>query len=189
MTRHNQTASIALALFLAWAPSTASAQWNAKDLFPTDASYLPGGPACSNGLDDDGNGSTDFPQDPGCTGPADDFEFSYLPGDFFVTDFGEGRNLPGGAIWHVDAETGAATAIVRDEAVPTPVSVVVAGRTLLFTEIDTKSVFRFDLDSGALTRVSAGGLLLNPRGIAVRPDGTIVVADPTRDAVGVGFLI
>lgn len=31
-------------------------------------------PACSNGIDDDGDGATDFPGDPGCTSAADDDE-------------------------------------------------------------------------------------------------------------------
>ncbi|MDZ7785359.1 MAG: hypothetical protein U5K56_21195 [Halioglobus sp.] len=32
-----------------------------------------GAPACSNGVDDDGDGLTDFPDDPGCA-TADDLD-------------------------------------------------------------------------------------------------------------------
>jgi hypothetical protein len=31
-------------------------------------------PQCSDGLDNDSDGNTDFPDDPGCPGPAQDFE-------------------------------------------------------------------------------------------------------------------
>jgi hypothetical protein len=32
-------------------------------------------PWCSNGIDDDGDGAVDFPNDPGCTGPEDPYEW------------------------------------------------------------------------------------------------------------------
>jgi hypothetical protein len=37
------------------------------------------GPRCSNGLDDDADGLVDFPNDPGCTSPADDDEVEVRP--------------------------------------------------------------------------------------------------------------
>ena len=39
----------------------------------------PPAPACSNGSDDDGDGKTDFPADPGCTGPTDTSEVDPPP--------------------------------------------------------------------------------------------------------------
>lgn len=36
-------------------------------------------PACSDGLDDDGDGFTDYPDDSGCTSPEDNSEVLPLP--------------------------------------------------------------------------------------------------------------
>lgn len=51
---------------------------------------IPGAPAppaflslCSNGVDDDGDGLTDFPADPGCATGNDNDEFNALPPSFF----------------------------------------------------------------------------------------------------------
>jgi hypothetical protein len=40
---------------------------------------VPKPPACSNGLDDDGDGYIDWPSDPGCDSPTDDNEFDTVP--------------------------------------------------------------------------------------------------------------
>jgi cysteine-rich repeat protein len=44
-----------------------------------DASCRSEAAACSNGVDDDGDGRVDYPQDPGCAGPGDSSERRRLP--------------------------------------------------------------------------------------------------------------
>ena len=69
-------------------------------------------PQCSDGIDNDGDGKIDFPDEPGCTSLADDSETDNCPngagcpqcsdgvdndgdGD---TDFGQDLSVPGGKI-------------------------------------------------------------------------------------------
>jgi Tol biopolymer transport system component len=48
-------------------------------------------PACSNGIDDDGDGYVDYPADPGCTGPDDPSEHADTPGcDDGIDNDGDG---------------------------------------------------------------------------------------------------
>jgi hypothetical protein len=50
-----------------------------------------GGPACANGMDDDGDGLSDFPADPGCDSAADEDETSaLLPCDDGIDNDGDG---------------------------------------------------------------------------------------------------
>jgi hypothetical protein len=49
-------------------------------------------PACDDGMDDDGDGRTDYPDDPGCDDPLDPFETSEtLPCDDGIDNDGDGR--------------------------------------------------------------------------------------------------
>jgi Bacterial TSP3 repeat/Vacuolar protein sorting-associated protein 62 len=54
----------------------------------------PGSPACSDGLDNDGDGLTDFPSDPGCSDTADNDETNGPPFDPVVTYAPEVRLHP-----------------------------------------------------------------------------------------------
>jgi hypothetical protein len=58
-----------------------------------------GGVACSNGLDDDGDGFTDFPDDPGCSGPTSGLENPQCQDG--INNDGDGLiDFDGGASWN-----------------------------------------------------------------------------------------
>lgn len=62
-------------------PVTIAAAFGDTRVWAEDLGYVPTGPsrpdpACANGLDDDADGTIDFPADPGCFAPDDDDETS-----------------------------------------------------------------------------------------------------------------
>ena len=62
---------------LAVAPTSQYDATAVNVFFPLNGQLTPGGgssPQCSDGVDNDGDGETDFPDDPGCASPDDDSE-------------------------------------------------------------------------------------------------------------------
>jgi Tol biopolymer transport system component len=56
-----------------------------------DPSWQPAPTECSNGIDDDGDGYVDYPDDPGCTSPSDPSEHADTPGcDDGIDNDGDG---------------------------------------------------------------------------------------------------
>jgi hypothetical protein len=138
---------------------------------------------CANLIDSDGDGLLDHTDDPGCTSADDPYEFDAKTGDLFVSDFGPG-NGPGGAIWHVDGETGRSRKIVSGPPIQSPYGLELERGALWFSDYDIKGVFRFDLETGVLELKASGGQLSTPRGIALDRHGNVLVAD-----VGMGSVV
>lgn len=121
-------------------------------------------PACSDGLDNDDDGATDWPAaHPACQGPDDAIERpACLDG---LDDDGDGL---------VDgADPGCLRARYGRED-----PVVIGFGDLLVLDRRSDTLLRLDVASGAQTPISVGAALGEPQGLAVRPSGAIVVADP-----------
>ncbi|MBW2274713.1 MAG: VCBS repeat-containing protein [Deltaproteobacteria bacterium] len=140
--------------------------------------------ACSDGLDNDGDGLFDHPADPGCRSADDTFEFDAKPGDLFVADYA-GSN-PRGAIWHVDGETGEARVLLGGAPVNRPHSLAIHRGGLIFSEWDAQGTgsidgpggyFRLDLETGEVTAIASDLPTDNPGGIAVTRSGEILNPD------------
>jgi hypothetical protein len=67
-------------------------------------------PACSNGVDDDGDGLVDWPDDPGCTDPSDGFETNAL----VACDDGFDDDGDGLVDWPADPGCKSATSLAED---------------------------------------------------------------------------
>lgn len=97
------------------------------------------------------------------------------PGDIVVTDSCTGQLL------RVDPVTGAQSLIYSSAYLPRGITFDANGDILFTTEsLDGGAIIRVDLETGTETVVSSGGELARGQilGIAVAPDGTLIVAVP-----------
>jgi hypothetical protein len=115
-------------------------------------------------------------------------------GDLLVTDL----NAPGeGGVFRVDPATGRQTPFTSEGLLVEPTGIVLGprGEILVVDQrafggpcpIGCGGVIRLDPTTGSQTRVSSGGNLAGPRGIAVDADGLILVAN--TQALGNGGVI
>jgi large repetitive protein len=72
-------------------------------------------PVCSDGLDDDGDGKIDFPNDPGCTDPADDSEDDDCPSGPMCPECGDGIDNDGDGDIDFPADVSCASASSTSE--------------------------------------------------------------------------
>lgn len=112
-------------------------------------------------------------------------------GRLFVTDEVRG-------VVEVSPATGARTVLVPVETLggpPRGIGKEADGHLLVTVQTAPPRLVRIDSDTGALTVVTEGGLLLGPTGVDVTPDGTILLADqgarvnPTTHEQSVGGLV
>jgi hypothetical protein len=154
-------------------------------------------PDCGDGLDNDGDGLTDAPSDPDCASTSDPAEDAQCDdridndGDFAV-DYpaaypacqsaadalekaacSDGADNDGDAAVDFPADAGCVNDKFASEA---PVTVAVGD--LLVLDRRSRKLFRLDLATGAQTLLSTGAQLGDPHGVATRPGGAVVAADP-----------
>jgi sugar lactone lactonase YvrE len=112
-------------------------------------------------------------------------------GRLFVTDAVRG-------IVQVSPATGARTVLVPVETLggpPRGIGKEADGDILVTLQTSPPRLVRIGADTGALTVITEGGFLIAPTGVAVAPDGTILVADqnatvnPTTNQPSVGALV
>lgn len=137
---------------------------DAADPQCTSASHPSEYPACSDGLDDDDDGATDWPAAyPACQGPDDTSETPACRNG--LDDDGDGLVD--------DADPGCLRPRYGSES-----PVVIGAGDLLVLDRRSDTLLRLDVASGLQTPISVGAGLTDPQGLAVRPSGAIVVADP-----------
>jgi probable HAF family extracellular repeat protein len=152
---------------------------------------------CSDGIDNDGDGKIDYPDDPDCTSFTDpseapqcsdeidndkdgraDFPAAY-PACQSPTDptekpeCSDGIDNDGDGLVDYPADPGCVSATFGSES---PVHLAIGD--LLVLDRRSRSLFRLDPATGTQTVISAGAELVAPQGVAVRPSGAVVVADP-----------
>jgi serine protease len=138
--------------------------------------------ACSDGLDNDGDGRVDFGADPGCANAADRDESNVEPsrvalrsGDLVVVDDRGYRSRNAStALWRVDPDTGAQTLLVASSAiVDTAQAAFDRSGRLLVADFTSGALVANDLAQGAQTVVAR--CLGSPWGVAVARDGRVYV--------------
>jgi streptogramin lyase len=122
-------------------------------------------PQCSDGVDNDKNGLTDFPADyPACQSASDPTEKPACS---------DGIDNDGDGLVDYPADPGCVSKTFGSES---PVHLAIGD--LLVLDRRSRSLFRLDPATGTQTVISAGAQLVAPQGVAVRPSGAVVVADP-----------
>ena len=71
---------------------------------------------CSDGVDDDGDGKADYPDDPGCTSPTDDDETDDCPSGAMCPECGNGKDDDGDGLIDYPADTSCKSASGSSEA-------------------------------------------------------------------------
>src|SRR5205807_4157754 len=101
-------------------------------------------------------------------------------GDIYVTDGFPFGGTQRGALVRVNPVTGAQTLVASDGLLTGAQDMGItfdgAGQVLLTTQI-TSRVVRINPATGAQSLVTSGNLIANPVGIAVAPNGDILVSD------------
>jgi CSLREA domain-containing protein len=134
-------------------------------------------PACSDGLDDDGDGFIDL-QDPGCRDALDPSEAHIRGGDYFLANFDVG----GASIF--DPVTTHAFPLNRASGGDSPWDIHVdAEGEVIVSDSTFGALTRFDVEDGSARLVSGGDQLDSPSGIAEGPGGEIFVGDGASDVV------
>ena len=152
---------------------------------PGEIAVVPG--QCTDGEDNDGDGLTDFPDDPDCATGDDDAEYRLVRGDIVVADFGEGADGTG-RVLRIDPASGAQTLIAERGHFVDPLGIAIDERgDLLVVDFGLfgirGAVHRIHPETGARSVVALGGSLINPLGIAIGPSGDLFVSDWGANAV------
>jgi hypothetical protein len=88
-------------------------------------------PMCSDGVDDDGDGKADYPDDPGCTDPSDNDEMDDCPSGPMCPECANGKDDDGDGMTDYPADTSCKAASGNSEACNTTegVTTITAGMT------------------------------------------------------------
>ena len=128
--------------------------------------------ACSDGVDQDGNGVADFPADPACEAPWDDTELAVEPGDLLVTDTRAAR------IVRIDARTGEQALVVEGGLLIAPQHLVATpdGRAFV-ADSGAGAVIEINLRTGSQRIAASSALLASAHGITLDAEGALLVTN------------
>jgi hypothetical protein len=122
---------------------------------------------------------------------------AFVNGSLYVADTGDGSGSVHNIV-RIDPNSGAQTVVVPDSATggfTMPVGMVPAGEDSVyladepggFSGSNTGQLWKVNLDTGAQTLISQGGLFNHPVDVALDPSGNIIVANtgsPANDTAG-----
>jgi len=128
--------------------------------------------ACTDGIDQDGNGSSDFPADPACEAPWDDLELVVRPGDLLVSDTRAAR------IVRIDPLTGAQSLLAEGGLLVAPQHLVATADGRVFVaDSGAGAVIEIDLGTGAQRLVATSGMLASAHGVTLDDQGALLVTN------------
>ena len=128
--------------------------------------------ACTDGIDQDGNGAADFPADPACEAPWDDLEIVVRPGDLLVADTREAR------IVRIDPVTGEQALVAEGGLLVAPQHLVVSPDGFIFVaDSGVGGVIEVNLQTGSQRIAAESSLLASAHGITLDDEGALLVTN------------
>jgi cysteine-rich repeat protein len=127
---------------------------------------------CSDGLDQDGDTLVDL-DDPDCTGPLDEAEWSLAAGDLVAATFD-------GKVIRIDAASGAQTLLASHPLRDLVGIGLLPDGDLVVADLLADELLRLDTGSGRLSLISEGDNFATVEGLAIAANGDVIACD--RDA-------
>ena len=146
----------------------------------------PSGPACNDGIDNDGDGKTDYPNDPGCSAPNQEDESDDCPTGPNCPQCADGVDNDNNGVSDFPNDPGCESASDPTEFVENPVA---CGATLIIANLPVSGVVTGNLDGMSTSQITstcgggAGSSALAYRFTLTQATVVTATTDSTFDAV------